>query len=300
MSKIIVQEKEIKVIKEGEEDYISLTDMVRNVDGDQLIKNWIRNKNTIEFLGVWERLHNQNFNMVEFDHIRIESGTNSFLMSVYQWVDKTNAIGIKAKAGRYGGTYAHKDIALEFATWISPEFKLLVIKEFDRLKEQENKLVNPEWDYRRFLSKVNYRVHTDAIKENIIPSYKTLTRDEEGYIYANEAELLNVANFGQTSKQWRLENPELAIQGYNIRDMATIPQLTVLANLESYNSILIKEGHSAKDRFPKLKELAVSQLKSLSQYKYSYSIESPYKMKYEQDSTFNQELKGLINVPPEH
>lgn len=299
MSKIKVKETEITVIKEGDEDYISLTDMVRNVEGDLLIRNWIRNKNTIEFLGVWERLHNQNFNMIEFDTIRIEAGTNRFILSVYQWVEKTNAIGIISRSGRYGGTYAHKDIAMEFATWISPEFKLLVIKEFDRLKIQENKLINPEWSYRRFLSKVNYRVHTDAIKENIVPIYQNLTKEQEGYIYANEAELLNVVIFGETSKQWRENNPDLVLKGLNIRDMANIPQLTVLANLESYNSILIKEGLSAKDRLNKLKESALTQLKSLSQFKYSYSIESPNKIKYEHTSTFNNDLKGLLGVPPE-
>lgn len=300
MSKILVKDTEITIIKKNNEDYISLTDMVKKTDGDQLIKNWIRNKNTIEFLGIWERIHNQYFNMVEFDLIRIEAGTNRFTMSVAQWVEKTSAIGVISKTGRYGGTYAHKDIAMEFATWISPEFKLLVIKEFERLKENEAKLLNPEWDYRRFLSKVNYRVHTDAIKENIIPTYSVLTKDQEGYLYANEAEFLNVALFGMTSKQWREEHPDDVLGGLNIRDLATIPQLTVLANLESYNAIMIKEGISAKDRLLKLKEIAVTQLQSLSQYKYSYPIDSPNKIKQEQNLGFNRALKGLLSIPPEN
>jgi hypothetical protein len=303
MSKIKVNETEITIIKKDNEDYISLTDMIRNTDGDQLIKNWIKNKNTIEFLGIWERLHNQNFNMVEFHHIRLEAGTNRFMMSVFQWVDKTGAIGILSKSGRSGGTYAHKDIALEFATWISPEFKLLVIKEFERLKETEAKLLNPEWDYRRFLSKVNYRIQTDAVKENIIPVYKHLSKEQEGYVYAHEAELLNVAVFGVTSKQWREAHQDSVLGGLNIRDLATIPQLTVLANLESYNSILIKDGLAPAVRLEKLKDSAVMQLRSLSQYDYSYPLESPHKLKIEQQkknlSPFDKDLKGLLNVPPE-
>jgi hypothetical protein len=302
MSKIKVKETEITIIKRDNEDYISLTDMVRDIDGDQLIKNWIRNKNTIEFLGIWERLHNQNFNMVEFDLIRMDAGTNKFMMSVFQWVDKTGAVGIMSKTGRYGGTYAHKDIALEFATWISPEFKLLVIKEFERLKETEAKLLNPEWDYRRFLSKVNYRVHTDAVKENIIPVYQHISKAEEGYIYAHEAEYLNVAVFGKTSKQWKEENPDV-LDGLNIRDLATVHQLTVLANLESYNAILIKEGVSPQNRLAKLKEAAITQLRSLSQYKQAYPLDSPHKIKAELEkkslTPFDKDLKGLLSVPPE-
>jgi len=221
-----------------------------------------------------------------------------------------------SKSGRNGGTYAHRDIAFHFAMWISPEFHLIIVKEFQRLKEQENKLLNPEWDYRRFLSKVNYRIHTDAIKDNIIPTYHDISKAEEGYVYANEAELLNIAVFGTTSKQWRLDNPNLVLKGLNIRDVANIPQLTVLANLESYHSLLIKDGLPIRQRLEKLKEAATSQLKSLSHTNYTYPIESPLKLLYEQNATlniqpsetsekknltpFDQQLKGLTKVPPEN
>lgn len=298
MSTIKVNDIDITVIKQNNKDYISLTDMLKAKDGDFFITDWLRNRNTLDYLSAWEQLHNENFNYGEFAVIRNQSGVNVFKISVKEWVQKTKAIGILAKSGRYGGTYAHQDIAFEFGTWISPLFKLYLIKEFQRLKEEEAKKLNVEWDYRRFLSKVNYKIHTDAVKENIIPKYKNLTREEEGYIYANEAEMLNMAVFGMTSKEWRSKNTEQVLRGLNIRDTGNIPQLTVLANIESYHSILIKEGLSAKDRFEKLKLEATSQLKSLSNYKYTYPIESPHSLGYQQTSTFDSSLRGLLNTPP--
>jgi hypothetical protein len=300
MSKIKVRGTEITIIKENNNDYISLTDMLKAKEGQFFIDSWLRNRNTIEYLGIWERLNNPNFNYVEFDVIKSVAGLHSFKISIKEWVKRTNAIGILARTGRYGGTYAHSDIAFEFGMWISPEFKLFLIKEFQRLKEKEQKLLNPEWDYRRFLSKVNYRLHTDAIKENIIPKYRNLSKEQEGYIYANEAEMLNVAVFGITSKEWREENPQMVLAGRNIRDVANIPQLTVLSNLESYHSMLIREGFSSKARLEKLKVAATSQLKSLNMVHYTYPIDSPIKIQYEQDTTFDREMKGLLNVPPEN
>lgn len=276
-SKITVNGLEIHLGTKDHADFISLTDMARGSEGDQLIKNWLKSKNTIEFLGVWEQLNNPNFKMVEFDLIRFEAGTNRFLLSTNQWVEKTNAKGIFAKAGRYGGTYAHKDIAFHFGLWISPEFNVLLIREFQRLKEEESRRINSEWDYRRFLSKVNYRLQTDAVKDKIIPTYPFLTKEQETYIYANEAELINMATFGTTSKAWREENPKEVLAGRNMRDLATVPQLTVLANLENYNSILITEGMSPPLRLDKLKLEAIRQLKVFSSVSDPYSIESPYK-----------------------
>jgi len=299
MSKISVQGTKITIIKENGRDYISLTDMLRAKEGQFFIDSWLRNRNTVEFLGIWERLNNPDFNYVEFDVIKSSAGLHSFKISVKEWTSKTNAIGIIARAGRYGGTYAQSDIAFEFGTWISPEFKLYLIKEFQRLKEQEQKLLNPEWDYRRFLSKVNYRLQTDAIRENIVPKYNLISKEQEGYIYANEAEILNVAVFGMTAKRWRENNPQLALEGYNIRDLANIPQLTVLSNLENINAHFIKQGINPKERLGKLKLEATSQLKSLMNYKYSYPIESPFQTKHEQISTFDKDLKGILNVPPE-
>lgn len=272
-----VKGTQITVIQEGQEDFISLTDMLKAKEGSFLIENWLRNRNTIEFLGIWESINNPTFNYPEFEEIKKVAGLNSFTISIKEWVRKTNAIGLTAKAGRYGGTYAHRDIAFEFGTWISPEFKLYLIKEFQRLKDNESKLLNKEWDYRRFLSKVNYRIHTDAIKENIIPKHSETV---EAYIYANEAEMLNVAVFGMTSKKWREENKKLDKAGLNIRDVANINQLTVLANLESYSSVLINEGISPQNRLMKLQESAIKQLQALSRQTYTYSIESPNHLKF--------------------
>jgi hypothetical protein len=297
-SKIIkIGDSPITILTDSDQDYLSLTDMLKAKDGEFFISDWLRNRNTLEFLSVWETLNNPNFNYGEFAIITKTSGLNSFKISVKEWIAKTGAIGISAKTGRYGGTYAHKDIAFEFGMWISPMFKLLLIKEFQRLKDEEAKTKNIEWDYRRFLSKVNYRIHTDSIKENIIPTYQNLTREQEGYIYANEAEFLNVAIFGKTSKQWRDENQGLVLQGYNIRDMASVPQLTVLSNIESYNSILIKEGKPPKERLERLKKEAVQQLKTLSQQKFNYPLESPLMLQYQQTTTFDKTLKGILSVP---
>lgn len=273
--KIKVIDTEITVIKSGVEDYISLTDMIKAKDGDFFISDWLRNRNTLEFLSVWEQLYNPNFNYGDFDLIKTQAGLNSFKISVKEWTEKTNAVGVIAKAGRYGGTYAHKDIAFEFGTWISPVFKLYLIREFQRLKDEELKSINQQWDYRRFLSKVNYRIHTDSIKDNLIP-LSTLTKEQESIIYANEAELLNLALFGITSKEWRKNNPEAVMDGFNIRDLADILQLTVLANLESHNAELIRQGVSPADRLAKLRDMAIIQLKSLRALNYTYPIESPY------------------------
>lgn len=297
--KIHVKGNDITIIDTDNKEYVCLTDIVRNMaDGQKLIEKWLSIKNTVEYLTIWETMNNNAFdtNTPEFGGIMQEAGSNRFTMSVKKWVESTKSIGLIAKLGRLGGTYAHKDIALKFCTWISPEFELLVLKEFQRLKEQEAKLINTEWDYRRFLSKVNYVIHTDAVKDNIIPKYYNLSRDEESYIYAHEAEILNMAIFGKTSKQWRQENAKAAIDGLNIRDLANVHQLNVLANLESINSLLIREGNSDKDRFNKLKEIAIHQLKSLSQHRYNFPLESPYKINY--TSTLDRNLKGLLNVPP--
>ncbi len=276
MSKINVKGNEITIISHNNGDYISLTDMVRNTENNHvIIGNWLRKKDTVEYLGIWERLNNPNFKLIDFDEFRINAGSNRFALSPKQWIEKTDSIGILSKSGRYGGTYAHKDIAFHFAMWLSPEFQLIIVKEFQRLKEEENKHQNLQWDYRRFLSKVNYRIHTDAVKENIIPTHPNLSPEKEAYVYANEAEILNVSVFGITSKQWREDNPKEDQQGFNIRDLANIPQLTVLANLENLNAHLISEGNSPKERFEKLKIASIKQLKSLSNYSFAYPIESP-------------------------
>ena len=232
---IEVEGTPITIIRKESEDYVSLTDMVRSIEnGFALIEKWLRNKNTIEFLGIWEQLYNPHFNSPEFEGIKNQAGLNRFVLSVKQWVEKTDSIGIIAKAGRYGGTYAHKDIAFEFASWISPKFKIYLIKEFQRLKEEEQKQLG--WDIRRHLSKINYQIHTDAIKENIIP--EELPQNKINFIYATEADLLNTALFGMTAKEWRLENPDLS---GNIRDHATIEQLVVLSNIESINAMLVHQ-----------------------------------------------------------
>ena len=227
----------MSILSEKQEDYISLTDIARhrNPDGiDDLIRNWLRNRNTVEFLGIWEQLHNPDFNPVEFDGIKMQAGLNSFALTPKQWLDRTRAIGLISKAGRYGGTYAHKDIAFEFASWISVEFKIYLIKEFQRLKDDENHRLSLAWNLNRTLSKLNYRIHTDAIKSNLIPP--EITPAQAAITYASEADLLNVALFGLTAKQWRNTNPKL---DGNMRDHATIEQLLVLANLESLNAEFI-------------------------------------------------------------
>ncbi|HOK39255.1 MAG TPA: KilA-N domain-containing protein [Bacteroidales bacterium] len=260
-NKINAAGTEITILRANENDFISLTDIARHKDAvntDDIIKNWMRNRNTIELLGFWEILYNPNFKPVEFDGFRKQAGLNSFVMTPKKWIESTNAIGIVSKSGRYGGTFAHKDIAFEFASWISIEFKLYIIKEFQRLKEEETNRLKLEWNLQRTLAKVNYRIHTDAIKENLIP--KELSKNEINIIYANEADMLNMALFGKTAQQWRNENPEA--EG-NIRDGATIEQLVVLSNLESINAVLIHQGLSQPERLRQLNNIAITQMKSL-------------------------------------
>jgi len=254
--KINVQNIEITITSIDDEDYISLTDMLKAKDGDFFISDWLRNRNTVEFLGIWERIYNPNFNYGEYATIRNQAGLNSYKISVKEWTAKTNAIGLKAKAGRYGGTYAHKDIAFEFGMWISPEFKIYLIKDFQRLKEQEQKLLG--WDIKRNLTKINYRIHTDAIKENLIP--KELTVKQMSIIYATEADILNMALFGKTAKQWRDENPD---KKGNIRDYANISQLICLSNLENLNAHFIYESIDQSERLKKLNLIAIYQMKLL-------------------------------------
>ena len=260
-TKIAVKGTKVTVIKNIEQDYISLTDIAKHKNADRpddLIRNWLRNRNTIEFLGIWEQLNNTNFNPVEFDGFRKQAGLNSFTLTPKQWIEKTEAIGIISKAGRYGGTYAHKDIAFEFASWISVEFKLYLIKEFQRLKETEQGKL--EWDVKRQLTKINYRIHTDAVKENLIP--ENLTPKQTSIIYANEADVLNMALFGKTAKQWREEN--LDKKG-NIRDYANVSQLVCLVNLENLNAVFINEGLPQSERLKKLNQIAIQQMKILVQ-----------------------------------
>ena len=256
MKELNVLDTKISYYNTNNEDYISLTDMLKSKDGDFFISDWLRNRNTIEFLGIWEELHNPDFNYGEFAIIKSQAGLNSYKISVKEWVKKTNSIGLVAKAGRYGGTYAHKDIAFEFGMWISPKFKLLLIKEFERLKAEEQKKLG--WDAKRELSKINYKIHTDAIKKNLIP--KQLTKYETSIVYAEEADVLNMALFGMTAKQWRDKNAE---KEGNIRDYANINELICLANLENINSIYINEGVKQSERLIKLNEIAISQMKIL-------------------------------------
>ena len=257
MAKIKVQDTEISVISFEEKDYISLTDMVRNIEnGLALIEKWLRNKNTIEFMGIWEEMYNPIFNSPEFEGIKNEAGLNRFVMSVKQWISKTNAIGIVAKSGRYGGTYAHKDLAFEFASWVSPQFKLYLIREYQRLKDEEQKQLG--WSAKRELSKINYRIHTDAIKRNIIP--EEVTPRQASIIYANEADVLNVAMFGMTAKQWRDANPD---KKGNIRDYATINELICLSNMENLNAVFIDQGLPQGERLIKLNQIAIQQMNVL-------------------------------------
>jgi len=259
---INVQGTEIIVISEKENDYISLTDMLKAKDGDFFISDWLRNRNTVEFLGIWESIYNPDFNYGEFAIIRGQAGLNNYKISVKEWVEKTNAIGLKASAGRYGGTYAHKDIAFEFGMWISPQFKIYLIREFDRLKQDETRHNSLEWNLQRTLSKINYRIHTDAIKEHIIPML--VTKEQMNYVYANEADLLNVALFGMTAKQWRDSNSDL--KG-NVRDYATLEQLVVLSNMESINALLIRQELSQHERLVQLNNIAITQMRSLVENK---------------------------------
>jgi len=244
--------------KDGKNEYISLTDMARSQLQEVVIIKWLSLKSTIEYLGEWEALYNPDFNYTEFGIIKNEAGSNNFVLSVKQWIENTGAIGLNATAGRYGGTYGHKDIAFHFGMWISPKFQLLLVKEFQRLKEEENERLNLTWNLQRTLAKVNYKIHTDAIKENLIP--QLLTKEKINFIYADEADLLNVALFGKTAKQWRIENQN--VKG-NIRDEATIEQLVVLSNIESINAVLINKGITQSQRLEQLNAIAITQIKSL-------------------------------------
>ena len=258
MAKMIVQGTAINIMSVDDADFISLTDMLKAKDGDFFISDWLRNRNTVEYLGIWEKIHNPDFNYGEFAIIRNQAGLNSYKISVKEWVEKTRAIGLKATAGRYGGTYAHKDIAFEFGMWISAEFKIYLIKEFQRLKDEELKQLG--WDIRRNLTKINYRIHTDAIKQNLIPP--ELTKEQINLVYATEADLLNMALFGMTAKDWRDNNPDL--KG-NIRDFAEISQLVCLSNLENLNAHFIQDGLPQNERLLKLNQIAISQIKLLTE-----------------------------------
>lgn len=269
MPKINVKGKDVTIYTVDQHDYICITDIARYKDSertDYIILNWLRNRNTIEFLGIWETLNNPDFKPIEFDGFRKQAGLNSFVLTAKQWIEKTGAIGLISKSGRYGGTYAHKDIAFEFASWVSVEFKLYLIKEFQRLKEYEQKQLG--WDIKRNLAKINYRIHTDAIKENLIPP--ELNQYQMSTIYASEADVLNVALFGMTAKEWRNNNPEL--KG-NIRDYANVSQLVCLANLENLNALFINEGLSQSERLKKLNRIAISQMELLTKDHHILSLE---------------------------
>lgn len=264
-NQLSVQGTIISVKEQEKIDFISLTDIARAKNPDEpkdVVKNWLRNKNTIEYLGLWEQINNPNFKGVEFDTFRTEAGLNSFTMSPNKWIESTNAIGIKSSAGRYGGTFAHRDIAFEFASWISAEFKLFLIKEFQRLKDEEIQTKSLEWNLTRSLTKINYQIHTDAIKDNLIP--QILKKEQSGYVYASEADILNIALFGMTASQWREINSD---KDGNIRDYATVEQLIVLSNMESMNAELIKQKLSQLERIGLLNAMAISQMKSLTQNK---------------------------------
>jgi hypothetical protein len=257
-STLKVQGTAVSILTSKDGDYISLTDMLQAKDGEFFISDWLRNRNTVEFLGIWESVFNPHFNYGEFATIKSQAGLNNYKISVKEWVEKTNAIGLKATPGRYGGTFAHPDIAFEFGMWISPEFKIYLVKEFRRLKDEENNRLKLEWNLQRTLAKINYRIHTDAIKDTLIPP--TVTKAQAAYVYASEADLLNVALFGQTAREWRDGHPEA--EG-NIRDHATLEQLVVLTNLESLNSVLVRQGLPQPERLHKLNEIAITQMKTL-------------------------------------
>jgi len=256
MAKIRIKDIEVTVVQVDSTDYICLTDMIKAKDGEFFVTDWLRNRNTLEYIGIWEQVNNPNFNYGEFATIRNRAGLNNFKISVKEFTELTSAIGLQAKAGRYGGTYAHKDIAFEFAMWISPEFKIYLVREFQRLKEEEQKQLG--WTAKRELAKINYRIHTDAIKENLIP--KEITKQQASFVYANEADLLNVALFGITAKQWREANADL--KG-NVRDYATINQLICLSNLENLNAVFIHDNLPQSERLMKLNKIAIQQMKVL-------------------------------------
>jgi hypothetical protein len=259
--KIEVIGTEVIIYTQNEQDFISLTDIARFRDADRsdyILQNWMRNRSTIEFIGLWEQFNNPDFNSIEFDGIKNLAGSNSFSLTPKRWIEATNAVGIVSKTGRYGGTFAHRDIAFEFASWLSAEFKFYLIKEFQRLKTEESDRLNLEWNLQRTLAKVNYHIHTDAIKENLIPA--ALSPAQKSFVYANEADLLNVALFGMTAKEWRDANPKAV---GNIRDAATLEQLVVLSNLESINAVLIYQGLTQSERLLQLNSVAITQMISL-------------------------------------
>lgn len=258
MAKITVKDTSVTIISVNKNDYINLTDIAKYKSNDPtaVIGNWLRNRNTIEYLGIWESLYNPNFNPLEFEGFKKEAGLNAFTLSPTKWINTTNAIGIISKSGRYGGTYAHKDIAFKFASWISVEFELYIVKEFQRLKNEEHQQLG--WSAKRELSKINYRIHTDAIKQNLIPS--EVTPVQANIIYANEADVLNVAMFGMTAKQWREANPELT---GNIRDYATINELICLSNMENLNAVFIEQGMPQSKRLVRLNQIAIHQMSIL-------------------------------------
>lgn len=277
--KIKVDDKLINIESRDKNEYICLTDMVRAEEGSDHIRNWMRNRNTVEFIGLWERLHNADFKGVEFDRFRKEAGLNSFNLTPKKWINATNAIGIYSKSGRYGGTYAHKDLAFEFGSWISPMFKLLLLKEFQRLKEQESNQYNLEWNVKRLLTKTNYRIHTDAIKDHIIPK-SNYSKNNEWLLYAEEADILNAAVFKCSAKDWREANPKHAKEGLNIRDFASINELVVLSNMENINALLIEKGIEKFKRLEELDRLSQKQLKSLNSTDLIKSLKKETDMTY--------------------
>lgn len=282
------------------QDYICLTHMVKNFEGSHsLIGHWMTTKSTIEFLGLWEQMYNPNFKLPEFREFRNSAGSNNFSLSAQRWIEVTGAVGIISKSGKYGGTYAHKDLAFEFASWLSPEFKLYLIKEFQRMKEDEQKGL--AWDVRRLLSKVNYKLHTSAVRDVLIPIAK-IAKEKEGMVYADEAEMFNLVVFGMTSRQWREKHPKEALRDENIRDHANILQLTVLSNLESLNSMMIREGTSKADRYTKLKRVAREQLQNLvSSTKQLEEMDADAAKQAQDSPTLNALKAGIRNggrVPP--
>ncbi len=304
---INVQNKLIGLTEINNNDYICLTDMVKDEEGNDHIRNWMRNRNTVEFLGMWEQLYNPNFKGVEFDTFRKEAGLNSFNMTPKKWIESTNAIGLVSKSGKNGGTYAHKDIAFEFGAWISPIFKLYLIKEYQRLKEIESNQYGIEWNFKRVLSKANYHIHTAAVKEYIIPK-AGYTQAKEWILYADEADLLNLVLFRCTAKQWRESNPQRVLNGENIRDSASINELAILSNIESLNSILIKNGLGKKERFRILSETVKDQRKTLDGIDFMKTLKKTDETSYvnikninkdnNSISDFNSKLKTALDYNP--
>ena len=291
---------DIGVTTINDNDYISLTDIVRTEESNDHIRNWMRNKNTVEFLGLWETLNNPHFKAVEFDRFKNEAGSNAFNLRPKRWIEATNAIGIVSKSGRYGGTYAHKDIAFEFAAWLSPAIKLYIIREFQRLKESESHEHSLEWQFKRTLSKINYKLHSDAIKNYVIPSSHR-AKDKQWIEYANEADILNVSVFGYTAKQWSEANPEAVLRKESVRDTASINELVVLSNMESLNSIYIKQGMPKHERLDNLRREAKEQLEKLNVSNTNKAYKKLPNTNYldsKPDSNFNESLKQALDYSP--